>query len=199
MKKTVIALFAALSCLGSAATVSLGGAPTGRLAVALPGTSTLLSGANSFYITAGTYTSAPTDAATALSGFVPLVTVSSSVVTVGAVANGVNPSVLGGSFVGVGPATLNSAAVYFLVSDTATYSAATQVAVVRAATQLFPNPVSGSGSVSVTSSLVGLTEVVGTKVDAPTGFDYVQLVAVPEPSAALLGMLGALGLLRRRR
>lgn len=39
----------------------------------------------------------------------------------------------------------------------------------------------------------------GTSVYSATGTSGFQLAFVPEPSAALLGMLGALGLLRRRR
>jgi len=40
---------------------------------------------------------------------------------------------------------------------------------------------------------------VGTSVYSATGTSGFQLAFVPEPSTALLGMLGALGLLRRRR
>lgn len=43
------------------------------------------------------------------------------------------------------------------------------------------------------------TVVVTGSGDANGTYNSLQLVPVPEPSAALLGMLGALGLLRRRR
>lgn len=51
-------------------------------------------------------------------------------------------------------------------------------------------PAAQSGSTDVNSSFLGAESA------RPAGF---QLGAVPEPSAALLGALGALGLLRRRR
>lgn len=54
------------------------------------------------------------------------------------------------------------------------------------------------GALSLTSAT--LTDLgQGTSVYAATGTSGFQLASVPEPSAALLGALGALGLLRRRR
>jgi hypothetical protein len=56
------------------------------------------------------------------------------------------------------------------------------------------------GALSLTSAT--LTDLgQGTSVYAATGTSGFQLasIPVPEPSAALLGALGALGLLRRRR
>jgi hypothetical protein len=200
MKKLVITLFAALSCFASGATINLGGAPASRLAVQTSGGS-FITGANSFYITAGTYQVLPASFDTAISGLIPLRNLSNTVVSVGAAAPAVegNPSLIGGSFVGVGPDTLSSAQIFFLIANNADYTLATEVAVLRASTQLFPNPVSGSGTIAVTSSLTGLVEVFGSVTDAPSGNDFVTLVAIPEPSTALLGLLGVAGLIRRRR
>lgn len=200
MKKTVLLLLASLSCLANAATINVGGAPANRLGVAPAGGGTLLSGANSFYMTAGTYATAPVDFATALSGFNPLRAVTTNaIVTVGAAAPSTvgAPSTIGGTFVGVGPSELSGAAFYLLISNSADYSTATQIAVIRSTATLFPNPVSGAGTVSATSSITGWTSVLGGFTDSTT--DFVTLVAVPEPSTALLGLLGVAGLIRRRR
>lgn len=202
MKKLLVTLLAALSCFASGATINLGGAPASRLAVQ-SASGSFLSGANTFYMTAGTYLEVPQTFEAAISGLIPLRAVTTNaVVSVGAAAPAVvgNPSLIGGSFVGVGPETLNSTPIYFLIANNANYLLATELAVVRASTQLFPNPVSGGTTLSATSSLVGLVEIFGDVTDAPTGNDYVTLVqAIPEPSTALLGLLGIAGLIRRRR
>jgi hypothetical protein len=53
---------------------------------------------------------------------------------------------------------------------------------------------------SIVMNSVAMNDLgVGTSVYSATGTSGFQLAFVPEPSAALLGMLGALGLLRRRR
>ena len=59
-------------------------------------------------------------------------------------------------------------------------------------------PSSGAVTINPSNNLEDLkgTSAVQSFSGTTSGF---QLVAVPEPSAALLGMLGALGLLRRRR
>lgn len=54
------------------------------------------------------------------------------------------------------------------------------------------------GGISMTSAT--LTNIgAGTSEDSATGTSGLQLKSIPEPSAALLGAIGALGLLRRRR
>jgi len=65
--------------------------------------------------------------------------------------------------------------------------------------------VPGSGAVTINPA-TNIEDLVGTSTvqlipstTTYSGFQLVQLAPVPEPSAALLGMLGALGLLRRRR
>jgi MYXO-CTERM domain-containing protein len=200
MKKTVLMLLASLSCFASAATINVGGAPAARLGVAPAGGGTLLSGANTFYMTAGTYTTPPVDFASAIAGLNPLRAVTTNaIVSVGSTAPGTvgAPSTIGGSFVGVGPGELSGAAFYLLISNSQDYTTATQVAVIRSVATLFPNPVSGAGTVSATSSITAWAPVVGGFTDSTT--DFVTLVAVPEPSTALLGLLGLAGLVRRRR
>jgi hypothetical protein len=60
------------------------------------------------------------------------------------------------------------------------------------------NTVPSLGSVVINSGAV--TDLgQGTSVYSATGTSGFQLASIPEPSAALLGALGALGLLRRRR
>lgn len=54
------------------------------------------------------------------------------------------------------------------------------------------------GAISLTSATLGDLGI-GTSVYSATGTSGFQLASVPEPSAALLGAIGALGLLRRRR
>lgn len=66
-----------------------------------------------------------------------------------------------------------------------------------------------AGSITLNPAFVGDTLGVGTSVlsaaivgppaQPVSGFQLSPALAVPEPSAALLGVLGALGLLRRRR
>lgn len=97
---------------------------------------------------------------------------------------------------------------YFLVANNATLSLATQVAVYRTLGQVYATPVGGVANTQIVGdNLAGF--VYGTQTPVTTqpslsGSSYttgIQLaaVAVPEPSAALLGAIGALGLLRRRR
>lgn len=64
---------------------------------------------------------------------------------------------------------------------------------------LFQGPdVPALGAVTLNSA--SMTEdLIGTSTYSATGTSGFQLASVPEPSAALLGAVGALGLLRRRR
>ncbi|WP_193213741.1 PEP-CTERM sorting domain-containing protein [Luteolibacter marinus] len=201
MKKLVITLLAAMSSFAFGSTVAIGGPPANRLGVQAAAGGELLTGTSSYYLTVGTYGTAPVvnDLASfmaAVSDFVPLTAVGGAVVTLGSADAGT----ISGSFVGVGPDALSSAPIYIFLSNTADYTLATEIAVLRASTQVFANPVSGSGSVTVTPSVSGLVGVVGQITDVATGTDYVTMVqAVPEPSIALLGALGLFGLVRRRR
>lgn len=132
----------------SAATINLGGPTGNRLGVqsAAGGTvasNPLLTAANSYYITIGNFATAPVfvtggaqvDFDAIKTSFVSLKTSLGANVTVGAADGGL----LGGGFTGVGPTSLNSTAVYFLITNTANYADATELAVLRASTLLFPD------------------------------------------------------------
>jgi MYXO-CTERM domain-containing protein len=110
------------------------------------------------------------------------------------------------------PTSLNNQIVDLFVGTAANIGTSAYWVVLRpsATTAKFPADVTGTGSVTVaasvptgtsgwtiiakgdeTASFGGATPVVGGTI--------LNLTTVPEPSAALLGALGALGLLRRRR
>jgi hypothetical protein len=211
MKNTYKLLVAGLFCLVSsvnAATINIGGATAGRLAVlSSEGTapSGFLTAASGYFITIGHFAADPTfnsaDALNSYSGivstFIPLRSAAAGnpIVTVASVAGGL----LGGSFVGTNPSSLDGKQIYAFLTDTATLGAATQFAVLKSPLN-FPNPVSGSGTTNATSSVAGMLQVIGNVTDTAADRDYVKLVqVVPEPSVALLGVLGVFGLLRRRR
>ena len=123
---------------------------------------------------------------------------------------------LGGSCAGYVDTTIQGAAViepssligqslYFFVGNASTLAASTQWALVQVATILSDDPFE-QGYVA---QPYGLTPIIGT-IGSYTGnpsiiegtdtFTTLKLVsAVPEPTTALLGAFGALGLLRRRR
>jgi len=64
---------------------------------------------------------------------------------------------------------------------------------------LFQGPVvPGLGAVTLNSATM-TEDLIGTSTYSATGTSGFQLASIPEPSAALLGVIGALGLLRRRR
>jgi hypothetical protein len=212
MKNTYKLLLAGLFCLVSsvnAATINIGGATGGRLAVLTSGGSAptgFLTSANSYFITIGHFAADPTfnsgDAQNSFNGivstFIPLrsATVGNPVVTVASVTGGL----LGGAFSGTNPAGLDGKQIYVLITDSLSLASATQFGVLKSPL-LFPNPVSGSGTTNTSSSVAGMLQVIGSVTDSPgTDRDFVKLVQiVPEPSVALLGALGVFGLIRRRR
>jgi NAD/NADP transhydrogenase beta subunit len=95
--------------------------------------------------------------------------------------------------------------VYAIATNTANLAIATldsEYALVSYGQILDDNP----NEITYTANPKGLTPVIGTvgSLATTTGmgagtYATLNLAAVPEPSAALLGALGALGLLRRRR
>ncbi|MGC4015395.1 MAG: PEP-CTERM sorting domain-containing protein [Luteolibacter sp.] len=96
--------------------------------------------------------------------------------------------------------------IYILVGNNADLSLATQVAVYKGGT--FQALVAGNAANTVNATTLGswvygVPTAVSTQTTVP-GSAFTQgiqltAVAVPEPSAALLGAFGALALLRRRR
>lgn len=72
-------------------------------------------------------------------------------------------------------------------------------------TSLSSGSVPNSGQLVVDLSSIASAQYIGIEIlttqpnDARTGFDEIAVTAIPEPSAVLLGSLGGLLLLRRRR
>ena len=212
MKNTYKLLLAGLFCLVSsvnAATINIAGAPAGRLAVLPVGApaGSFLTAASSYFITIGNFAADPTSDPlgvtqtafnTIVSTFVPFRSSNAGnpILSPGATAGGL----LGGTFLGTNPAELSGTQIYVFLTDTATLGSATQFAILKSPLN-FPNPIGGTGTVSTTSSVAGMLQVIGSVTDRPgTDRDFVSLVQiVPEPSVALLGALGVFGLLRRRR
>jgi len=156
-------------------------------------------------VTIGTYSSEPTSALNVLNGYTSL----------GSLGFGTaNGGVLDGYAQGAVNVSLplGSAAVgqqvYIVVGNAATLAASTEFLVWKPTsnsagnTFTADNPVGGPDSVLILGST-------GTTVVGNFGFvadiagsgsqGHFRLAAVPEPSAMLLGAVGALGLLRRRR
>ena len=196
MKRLAITLLVAISSMASGATIAIGGLPSARMGVQAAEGGPLLIGLNSYYLTVGSFQVPPvvSDPASLLEVVASFVQFS---IPVGASPSGT----ISGVFTASGPQILANQPIYVLVHDNADLMSSTQVAVLRAIVQVFPPDLTTPGSVAVTSSLTGLVGVVGEVTDAPVGggFDFVTLVAVPEPSTALLGLLGIAGLIRRRR
>jgi hypothetical protein len=211
MKNTYKLLLAGLFCLVSsvnAATINIAGAPANRLAVLPVGATSgsFLTAASSYFITIGNFAADPTfnplapqtSFNTIVSTFVPFRSASAGnpILSPGAPVQGL----LGGTFLGTNPAELSGTQIYVFLTDTATLGSATQFAILKSPLN-FPNPIGGTGTVSTTSSVAGMLQVIGSVTDSPgADRDFVSLVQiVPEPSVALLGALGVFGLLRRRR
>ena len=97
-----------------------------------------------------------------------------------------------------GPSSLNGLAVHLMVADTQNRSF---VILSSNAGTSFPPDVAAAGGTTFNAALGSGLSLVAT--DSNSTFDStgnaINLVAVPEPSVAILGALGALGLIRRRR
>jgi hypothetical protein len=108
--------------------------------------------------------------------------------------------------------TFNTKSIYMFAGNGATLTGSTQFLVVKmdattfaigddTANAVTPKTITINPGNSTTLLGSEITNVFTTNTDASTtaGWQMAALTPVPEPSAALLGMLGALGLLRRRR
>ncbi len=170
---------------------------------------------NSIYISAGIFTTLPnfsTDSASTILGMFSALDLTPMV-----------NATYTGFFIGNDTTTLASYAsgwqganAYFVVGNNSTLLNSTKIAVYHTSTpsdQVYATPAAGIANTQMigaatTGWVYGLQTPVtvqpagGTLVPANVAFvNGMQLISspVPEPSAALLGALGALGLLRRRR
>jgi hypothetical protein len=96
---------------------------------------------------------------------------------------------------------------YVLVGNAATFAAATEFAVLRtnfvfsAADDSVPTPITFTVTPGNSALIIGnpVANVPTTTTDTSINPGWQTVVLIPEPSTALLGLIGALGLLRRRR
>ena len=162
-------------------------------------------GLNTIYAQAGIFTTLPTwasdSASTVLSNFTSI--------TANAITNATYTGAFTGTLTNVLAAYatgFSGADAYMVVGNNATLANSTAIAVYHLAGQVFTPTVGGIASVTIAGTVAanwvyGKPVAVTTQSTVPTASyaNGIQLTSVPEPSAALLGALGALGLLRRRR
>jgi hypothetical protein len=122
--------------------------------------------------------------------------------TVLAPTSGATVGTITGSFTSLGgadPNVFNLKPIYIMVGNGATIASSTHVSIFKLTTNnAFPANVAAAGSTTVSVPNGTVFSVVGTagSVEGNT----LNLAIVPEPSAAaLLGLLGVVGLIRRRR
>jgi len=202
------ALVATVSMANAAVTVTVRNFSSATVGVPIVNSAGVPLDQGQAFASAGIFTSVPNfstaTAAQILAAFTPL---DSSPVALNATFDGLFSAadMSGGAY----PTGFSGSNAYIVVGNNATLASSTAIAVYFVSGNVF-TPVDGVGNASVTLS--GTTTagwVYGTLTPVTvqpsltnaaftTG---VQLISspVPEPSAALLGVLGALGLLRRRR
>lgn len=102
---------------------------------------------------------------------------------------------IAGGFSGVGPTSLNGDAIFIRVQTAAGF------AILSTVNEFFPGDVTNAlASESITLSNSSVTSIVSSEGGASfTNPNTLNFVAIPEPSTALLGLLGVAGLIRRRR
>jgi hypothetical protein len=199
-----IALILALTSVPTfAATISVVRSGNGVIATTSGGT-TLTAGG--YYISVGSYGDAAAPVVTDNASFVAALASFKEFASATAPTSGTTQGTITGSFVGTGsapnaPSDFNSKSLYILVGNAATRAASTEFAIIQGTpTWSFVGDVT-IGSASATISLIDSTAfsaVAGAEVDNATGKDNITLRAIPEPSAAILGIL-SLGLLARRK
>lgn len=188
----------------SAITISLSrGSGNPGIIASVGGTSLSAGG---YYIAAGTFTngSGVTEVPTITTDFSSLLQAVAAFDVFASVTAPISGGTVGtitGSFVGTGgatPDTFNSKPIYFLVGNQATAAASTAWGIFSMTTPVsFPANVAAAAGGPLISIGTGPTITPLANAGSVTGNSFA--LAVPEPSAALLGAFGALGLLRRRR
>lgn len=107
---------------------------------------------------------------------------------------------------GTYPLNFSGTSAYILVGNAAVLANSTAIAVYSTGSSFTAVDGAGNANVGLNATnaanwVYGITRSVTTQPTVTSGAytTGVQLTSIPEPSAALLGALGALGLLRRRR
>lgn len=206
MKKLIFSLLVALG-VAEAATVNVGGVFSGTSGLGVrTSTGTVLS-SGGFYIAIGSFDVVPTVLPDATNLYTAVDSMNIFAVLTSPTAAGNTQGTITGSFVGTGGGSaslFNGKQIYFVVGNGSTRANSTEFAILTtAANVLFPADVTTSSTASVTFSSITNSVVLsnaGLEDANGTARDLIVLAApVPEPSVALLGALGVLGLVRRRR
>lgn len=203
-KLVILALFSVTLTAVNAATIAVGRGIGNPGIVASFGGTPLSSGG--YYIGVGTFTNAlgVTELPTITTEFSSLL---AAVASFDVFASGLAPTTgatigtITGSFVGTGApdtSVFNLKPIYFVIGNGTTQANSTAFGIFgTVANTAFPANVAATVSTSVTlSSGLAIAPLPNAGTVTGNGFG---VVGIPEPSAALLGALGALGLLRRRR
>lgn len=107
---------------------------------------------------------------------------------------------INGQFVATGPTSLNGLPVHLFVgSGTTIANSAEFIILSNNGNPLFPADVTGIAATTFAATLSSVLTVVTSQSAQLLPNNTINFVAIPEPSTMLLGALGALGLLRRRR
>lgn len=197
----------AMASISPAATIAVGrgGSTNGYNVLNATGTSISLLGG--FYFSVGTFSSEPviTTPASLLTAITSTYSEFAFVLTP---TSGTTTGSLTGSFVATNSA-FNSVPMYFVIGNGTTQANSTQFAILKGDPVGFAFPASagspsGSGAITLSGAAVASPlPNAGSEVDVPNLPDTLTLVnvasGVPEPSALILGAVGALALLRRRR
>jgi hypothetical protein len=106
---------------------------------------------------------------------------------------------INGQVIATSPTSLNGLPVHlFIGSGTTTANSSEFIIVGRTTSVLFPADVTGTGSATFNATSGAVLQTL-TSSNASVVGNTINFAPVPEPSVALLGALGVLGLVRRRR
>lgn len=106
---------------------------------------------------------------------------------------------INGQIIATSPTSLNGLPVHlFIGNGTSVETSTSYIIVGRTTSVLFPADVTGTGSATF-SVVSGAVLTNQTSVNAEIVGNTINFTPIPEPSTALLGLLGIAGLIRRRR